>query len=92
MGPRGLPLEIVQRLNEAFNEAMALPAVREKLAADLLEPVGGTPEEFRRFFAAEVVKWRKIAAELGVKTQWRARRCTTSSSTSDRRRWRGAAP
>ena len=66
-GPAGLPPEVVKRLNEAFNTVMAIPAVREKLAGGGLEVVGGTPEQFARFIAAEIAKWTKIAKDVGAK-------------------------
>lgn len=69
VGPAGLPPEIVRRLNDAFNQAMAMPAVREKLIGGGLEPVGGTPEQFGRFIASEIVKWTKIAKDVGAKAE-----------------------
>jgi tripartite-type tricarboxylate transporter receptor subunit TctC len=66
-GPAGLPPEIVKRLNEAFNAVMAMPAVRQKLSGGGLEVVGGTPDQFARFIAAEIAKWTKIARDVGAK-------------------------
>ena len=67
VGPAGMPPEIVKRLNDAFNQVMAMPAVREKLLGGGLEPVGGTPEQFGRFIASEIAKWTKIAKDVGPK-------------------------
>lgn len=69
VGPAGLPADVVKRLNEAFNKAMAMPAVREKLLGGGLDPVGGTPEQFGRFIAAEIGKWTKIAKDVGAKAE-----------------------
>lgn len=66
-GPAGLPPDVVKRLNEAFNMVMAMPAVRDKLTGGGLEVVGGTPEQFARFIAAEITKWTKIAKDVGAK-------------------------
>ncbi|MBK8738050.1 MAG: tripartite tricarboxylate transporter substrate binding protein [Betaproteobacteria bacterium] len=66
-GPAGLPPDVVKRLNEAFNAVMAMPAVREKLTGGGLEVVGGPPEQFARFIAAEITKWTKIAKDVGAK-------------------------
>ncbi len=46
IAPAGVPAVVVTRLNTEFNNALALPAVREKLIAMGLEPTGGTPEQF----------------------------------------------
>jgi len=66
-GPAGLSPEVVKRLNDAFNAVMAIPAVRDKLAGGGLEVVGGSPEQFARFIAAEIAKWTKIAKDVGAK-------------------------
>ena len=34
-----------------------------------LDPVGGTPEQFGRFIAAEIAKWTKIAKDVGAKAE-----------------------
>ena len=52
VGPAGMPPDVVKRLNDAFNQVMAMPAVREKLVGGGLEPVGGTPDQFARFIAS----------------------------------------
>ena len=69
VGPAGMTPDVVKRLNEAFNKAMALPAVREKLLGGGLEPVGGTPIEFSRFIGSEIAKWTKIAKDVGAKAE-----------------------
>ena len=69
MGPPGLPADVVKRLNDAFNTVMAQPAVREKLVAGGLDPIGGTPDDFARFIRAEIAKWSKIAKDVGAKAE-----------------------
>ncbi len=69
VGPVGMPADVVKRLNEAFNKVMVLPAVRDKLQAGGLEPVGGTPDQFSRFITEEITKWSKTAKEVGAKPE-----------------------
>lgn len=69
VGPAGLAPDVVKRLNDAFNQVMAMPAVREKLVGGGLEPVGGTPDQFARFIASEIAKWTKISKEVGAKAE-----------------------
>jgi tripartite-type tricarboxylate transporter receptor subunit TctC len=69
VGPAGLPPDVVKRLNDAFNKAMAMPAVREKLLGGGLEPVGGTPEQFAAFIGSEIAKWTRIAKDVGAKAE-----------------------
>ncbi|MGZ5242253.1 MAG: Bug family tripartite tricarboxylate transporter substrate binding protein, partial [Caldimonas sp.] len=44
MAPATTPNEIVERMNHEINAALALPDVREKLASQFMEPVGGSVE------------------------------------------------
>jgi tripartite-type tricarboxylate transporter receptor subunit TctC len=69
VGPAGLPPDVVKRLNDAFNQVQAMPAVREKLIGGGLEPIGGTPDQFARFIQSEIGKWTKIAKEVGAKAE-----------------------
>lgn len=69
VGPAGMSPDVVKRLNEAFNQVMAMPAVREKLVGGGLEPVGGTPDQFAKFIAAEIAKWTKISRDVGAKAE-----------------------
>jgi tripartite-type tricarboxylate transporter receptor subunit TctC len=65
--PAGTPAAIVQRLNEALNRAAQSPEVRERLEAQALDPVGGTPQEFADYVRAETAKWGRIVQETGSK-------------------------
>jgi tripartite-type tricarboxylate transporter receptor subunit TctC len=69
VGPPGMQPDVVKRLNEAFNKTMTIPDVRERLLVGGLDPVGGTPEEFGRFIRSEIVKWSKIAKDVGAKAE-----------------------
>jgi tripartite-type tricarboxylate transporter receptor subunit TctC len=68
MGPKGLPREIVSKLDEAMKRALSDADVRAKL-----EPqgvlIGGapTPEAFREFIRAENAKYAKLTRELNVR-------------------------
>ena len=59
-GPRGLPDEIVRWLNIAANEATSVLAQSGQLADLGIEPVSETPEEFRRFIAADVARTAEL--------------------------------
>ncbi len=66
-GPAGLPAEITQRLNAEINRIMALPEVREKMAAIGVEVAGETPERFAAILRSDAAKWGKLVKDLGVK-------------------------
>ena len=67
IAPAGLPGPIVTRLHGELVKILNLPDVRERIVADGSEPVGNTPEEFRRFMRADLDKWAKLVKESGAK-------------------------
>jgi tripartite-type tricarboxylate transporter receptor subunit TctC len=65
-GPKSLPPELIARLNEAANQALADADARERLARLGIEPAGGTPEQFARMVAADLAKWKTIVVERKI--------------------------
>jgi tripartite-type tricarboxylate transporter receptor subunit TctC len=68
MGPKGLPAELVARIDDAVKKAMADPEVRAKLDPQGVQ-FGGpqTPAAFAEFIRAENAKYAKMVRELNVK-------------------------
>ena len=69
MAPAGTPRDIVDKLNAAFNQALASPDVRQKIIGQGNEPLGGTPEEFGALIRAESQKWGDIIRKSGIKPE-----------------------
>lgn len=67
--PAGTPHEIVARINTELNKILKMPAVREQFATQGAETGGGTPEDFKRFTADEIVKWAKVIKASGAKIE-----------------------
>ena len=63
----GTPRAIVDRINSALNTALHDAAVKERLKAAGLEPVGGTPEQFAKLIHDESVKWAPIIKRSGAR-------------------------
>jgi tripartite-type tricarboxylate transporter receptor subunit TctC len=66
-GPAKLPKPIVTRLHDEIVKILQRPDVKDIIAGDGAEPVGNTPEEFRKFLDADVAKWAKLVKESGAK-------------------------
>jgi len=62
-GPRGLPAEIVAKVNAGLNQALREPDVKDRLAQLGIEPAGGTPQQFAAMTDADRAKWKKIIIE-----------------------------
>ena len=67
IGPRSLPQPLLSRLHSELVKILNQPDVRERIVADGSEPVGSSPEEFRRFMHADLAKWAKVVKESGAK-------------------------
>jgi len=63
----GTPREVVDRINSALNAAIHDAAVKERLKAAGLEPVGGTPEQFGKLIQDESIKWAPIIKRSGAR-------------------------
>ena len=67
LGPKGMPREVVDRLNRDINEVLKTEELRNLLASDGLEPAGGTPADFAAVLKSEVARWGEVARQARVK-------------------------
>lgn len=65
--PAGTPRPIIDKLNAAYNKALADPEVRQRLFARGAEPVPGTPDDLGKFVASELPKWADVVKASGAK-------------------------
>ncbi|MBB1600262.1 tripartite tricarboxylate transporter substrate binding protein [Variovorax sp. UMC13] len=65
-GPKGLPAEMVARINTAANQSLADPEVRDKLSRLGIEPTTSTPAELAGMVAQDAAKWKKIITERRI--------------------------
>ena len=67
LAPARTPTAVIERLQQEIARALATPAVRERLAAQGLTPVGSTPAQFDAFMRAEIAKYARVIKDAGVK-------------------------
>jgi len=67
LGPAGTLRTVVDRMNAEVVKALQHPEVRERLARDGAEGVGGTPEQLQAHLASEIARWTKVIRQAGVK-------------------------
>jgi tripartite-type tricarboxylate transporter receptor subunit TctC len=67
IAPAHTPDAIVARIQRAVVEALATAAIRDKLAAQLMEPIGNSPAEFRARIDSEIVRWAPVIRAADVK-------------------------
>ena len=62
-GPKGMPADLVQKLNAAVRKSLADPAVKARIEATGSVVVGNSPEEFGRQIAAEYEVYRRTVSD-----------------------------
>jgi tripartite-type tricarboxylate transporter receptor subunit TctC len=71
VGPKGLPADVVRKINAAARAALADPVVRQRIEDSGAAPVGGTPEQYASHIEAEynqlkrVVEQQKLRLDTG---------------------------
>jgi tripartite-type tricarboxylate transporter receptor subunit TctC len=69
IGPKGIPGEIVARMNVELDAVLKSPEVSGRLAADGVIAVGGTSEAFMATIRAEVERWQTFIKRTGIKLE-----------------------
>jgi len=67
IAPGGTPKPVIDAINKEVVEIIKLPAVRDKLATQLMVPVGSTPEQFRALIDNEIARWGPVIKAADVK-------------------------
>ena len=63
----GTPRPIIIRLSQAFNDAIRLPEVAQRLTAIGLETIGSTPEEFEKRIRSDTERDALMVKRLGLR-------------------------
>ena len=67
LAPASTPAEVVQRLNKAIGQIIAMPEVQKRLLVAGAEPAGGSPEQFGQLLKRETAAWASVIERTGVK-------------------------
>jgi tripartite-type tricarboxylate transporter receptor subunit TctC len=69
IGPRGVPADVVKKINEAVAEVVNDPAIRKRLVDEGAEIKLTTPQAFGDFIRAENARWVKVIKDAGIQPQ-----------------------
>ena len=67
--PAGTHEDIIARLNREIINTMSLPDIRARLIALGFDPVGSTPEAFRKQIELELEKWSRVIRAANIRAQ-----------------------
>lgn len=69
LAPARTPREIVVRLNAELMKILQRPDIRSRFAAEGVEGLGSTPEEFGTYIKAEIERWGRVIKAAGIAPQ-----------------------
>ncbi|KWT64037.1 MULTISPECIES: tripartite tricarboxylate transporter substrate binding protein [unclassified Variovorax] len=67
MAPAGTPAAVVDRLNAESIRSLAKPAIKEKFAAQGLEPGSGKPQDLAATIRTETARWAEVIRKQNIK-------------------------
>lgn len=67
--PAGTPQPIIRKLNEALNRALDAPDMRERLSAEAMQTLAGTPQQYATYMKEEIARWRGVIRAGGIQPQ-----------------------
>ena len=67
IGPKGMPPEVVTRINAAVVKTLKMKESEEKLQNDGVAPAGGSPQQFGETIKREIGEWKKVVAEANIR-------------------------
>ncbi len=67
--PAGTPRAIIDRLNGEIVKALRDPQIVDQLAAQGIEVIGSTPEEFQELMKTHLAKWARVVREANIRLE-----------------------
>ncbi len=67
LAPAGTPQAVIDRLSRESMKILQSDEIKKRFAEVGAEPIGGTPQQFAAFMAAETVKWAKVIKASGAR-------------------------
>ena len=67
IAPARTPDAIIGKIHDEVVEAIKAPEVRDKLATQLMEPIGNSPAEFRAVIEREIARWSPVIKAIDLK-------------------------
>lgn len=67
MAPAGTPDAIVHKMNAEIDAVLKMPDVVQKMNSQYMEPIGGSPEDLRRFMDKELKTMGPVIKRLNMK-------------------------
>jgi tripartite-type tricarboxylate transporter receptor subunit TctC len=67
LAPANTPQAVIDRLSRESMKILQSDDIKKRFAEVGAEPIGGTPQQFAAFMAAETIKWAKVIKASGAR-------------------------
>jgi tripartite-type tricarboxylate transporter receptor subunit TctC len=67
LAPAATPADVIEKLNKALTEVLAMPATRERFASIALTATPSTAPQFADYIRADLDRWRKVVKDANIK-------------------------
>jgi tripartite-type tricarboxylate transporter receptor subunit TctC len=67
--PAGTPKAVIQRLNRDLVKVLSTPEMKDRFAQYSAVTAASTPEQFSAYIKEEIIRWKKVATDSGVKPE-----------------------
>jgi len=67
IAPAGTPPAVLAKIHREVVEAIQSPELKAKFAAQFMEPVGNTPEQFKAQIDSDLARWTPVIRQSGIK-------------------------
>ena len=67
IAPAGTPEAVLAKIHREVVEAIHSPELKAKFAAQIMEPVGNSPAEFKALIESELARWTPIVKAANIK-------------------------
>lgn len=69
LGPAGMDPAVVRKLSSTLQQALATPALREKLQEQGFDVVASSPEVYAKLIRDEIDRWSKVVRDQAIKVE-----------------------
>jgi tripartite-type tricarboxylate transporter receptor subunit TctC len=66
IAPAKTPAAVEKTLHDQIIQVLAEPEIRDKLRAQYMDPVGNSPQEFRKQLDADVARWKPVIEQNAI--------------------------
>jgi tripartite-type tricarboxylate transporter receptor subunit TctC len=67
LAPKGTPVEVVNKLSQAFKDTLENPEIQKKMIDQGADPAFLNADQFTKFLTAEMPRWAKAVKQAGAK-------------------------